>query len=325
MLVLFLLVGLTAGGAFSFLYHDPTVVTTQQDGPVGSLRWAVANAPSNSTITFATNLSGETIVLTGDLVIPGTKHLTLKYTGPGKLRISLARNTLRVDARASLTLFNLSLLGGTSNPDALLTNDGTLTLTESTVSGNTASGMLTNNPVYTASEFGGGGIYNDGTVSLTFCTLYGNQATDGGGLTTEDDTFGSSSIPGYSTIQNSLIAGNTAPQHPDIAGKLTSKGYNLIQNGAGTTFIPTTGDQFVSDLSRVFASNVHIENNGGPTQTLALLTDPANTARGAIPLASCQIKEIYDAHARIYIDQRGAVRPGKKKTACDIGAYETQM
>ena len=299
------------------LYHDPTLVTRQQDGPVGSLRWAVANAPSNSTITFASKLTGATIVLTGDLVIPGSKHLTLKYAGPGKLHISLPKNTLRVAVGASLTLFNLSLLGGISNLDSLLTNDGTLTLTNSTVSGNTASGY----------GGGGGGIFNIGsTVSLTFCTLYGNQATDGGGLTTQDDDrFGSPSIPGNATIQNSLIAGNSAPHHPDIAGKLTSKGYNLIQNGAGTTFIPTTGDQFVSDLSRVFASNVHLENNGGSTQTLALLTDPANPARGAIPLASCQIKEIYDAHARMYIDQRGMVRPGNKKTACDIGAYETQM
>ena len=37
---------------------DPTRVTTLQDSGTGSLRWAIANAPAGSTITFDASLQG---------------------------------------------------------------------------------------------------------------------------------------------------------------------------------------------------------------------------------------------------------------------------
>ena len=51
----------TAGLAGWFRWQlppDPTRVTTLQDSGTGSLRWAIANAPSGSTITFDAGLQG---------------------------------------------------------------------------------------------------------------------------------------------------------------------------------------------------------------------------------------------------------------------------
>ncbi|ODV40076.1 Calx-beta domain-containing protein [Microcystis aeruginosa] len=66
-------------------------------------------------------------------------------------------------------------------------NDGTLTLTNSTITGNTAN-------------VGGGGIYNDGTLTLTNSTISGNTATYGGGIWNRETL----------TLNNNTISGNTA-------------------------------------------------------------------------------------------------------------------
>jgi len=53
-----------------------------------------------------------------------------------------------------------------------------------------------------------------------------------------------------------------------------------------------------------------LQNNGGPTETIAL--QATSPAVAAVPLAYCNIMT----------DQRGASRPAPGSTACDIGAYE---
>ena len=151
-------------------------------------------------------------------------------------------------------------------------------------------------------------------MRLTFCTLYGNQAPDGGGLTTQDDTMtGSTPIIGISTIQNSLIAGNSASTQPDVAGNLTSLGYNLIQNGSSLQLQST--DLTDTPLS-VLKIDPSLQLNGSKTtKTHALL--PGSPALDVIPLSAC-----YPTvnHVQITTDQRGVKRP--QEAQCDIGAYE---
>ena len=56
------------------------VVTNASDSGSGSLRQAILDAPSGSTIAFANNLKGQTITLTsGDLPI----NQSLNMNGPG--------------------------------------------------------------------------------------------------------------------------------------------------------------------------------------------------------------------------------------------------
>src|SRR5450755_322043 len=157
----------TIGGALWFYVqlqqtqaqiHDPTRVTTLANDGIGSLRWAIDNAPSGKTITFAPNLVGQTITLTNTLFI--TKK-QLSIHGPQrKLTQRSAMHEIGVDAGTTFVITNVIVTGGRANPVPLLANQGNLSLTNSTVSGNTASGI--------------GGISNSGTVNLTNSTVSGN-------------------------------------------------------------------------------------------------------------------------------------------------------
>ena len=71
------------------------------------------------------------------------------------------------------------------------TAGGTATLTNCTVSGNSAG------------YGGGGGLYNNGgTATLTNCTVSGNSAADGGG--------GCINAVGTTTLTNCTVSGNSA-------------------------------------------------------------------------------------------------------------------
>ena len=224
-----------------------------------------------------------------------------------------------------LTLTNSTVLGNTASHDGgAIYNKGTLTLTNSTVSGNTASHdgggiynqgtlTLTNSTISTntAATFGGGIANHSGTTQteITFCTIYGNTASNGGGGIWNDATNGARQL----MMGNSLVAGNRAAHSPDIVGQLTLEGYNLIQNTEGTAFAPN--QLHATDLLKVALTALRIDprlqDNNGPTQTLALL--PGSLAVHRIPLNACHVKGIST-------DQRGVRRP--QGVACDIGAYE---
>lgn len=241
-------------------------------------------------------------------------------------------------------IFNIgtvSLLGSTLSKNAasiggggIYNNTGIVSLNNSTLFANIAksnSGITTYSYMVSLNDStlaSGGGIDNEGgRIDITFCTIASNTASQGGGIFLHDfEGISGGGIISRSeaTIRNSIIAANQANTGRDISGSFISGGYNLIQNAIGATFTPNRGDQLVPDFSHVFASNVGLSSNGGSTQTLVLLADLNNPALDVIPLAFCQVKEVYDEHARMYTDQRGKLRPGNKKTACDIGAYEAQ-
>src|SRR5262249_3705719 len=111
-------------------------------------------------------------------------------------------------------------------------------------------------------------------------------------------------------ISNTLIAGNTTlisntgPSYSadDCNGTITSGDYNLVQNTSGCTL---SGTHNVIGLDPLLGP---LQNNGGPTQTMALqLGSPAiDTGNSATCAAT---------------DQRGLPR---NAGSCDIGAYELQ-
>lgn len=103
------------------------------------------------------------------------------------------------------------LTGSASGSGAGLANDGQLTLTDSTVSGN-------------SSDHEGGGIDNSGTLNLTNSTVSGNfSQSSGGGINNELGTL---------SLFNSVVARNTSQNGGGIVG---SEGGGGIHNGyAGT-------------------------------------------------------------------------------------------
>jgi hypothetical protein len=175
-----------------------------------------------------------------------------------------------------------------------ISSSGTLTINSSTLSGNSAN-------VFNAT---GGGIYNTGALSVTSSTLSGNSAGGGGGI------FISTSAT-VTALRNTILAGNTAPGGPDVSGPLNSQGHNLIGDGTrGSGFDPT--DLVGTSTAPIDPMLGPLADNGGPTQTMALL--PGSPAVGA-----------GDPTDAPQFDQRG---PGFARIVngmIDIGAFEVQQ
>jgi transcriptional regulator with XRE-family HTH domain len=241
------------------------------------------------------------------------------------------------------TIANNESLGGTGGGGILNTRSGILTLANSTISGNETApnggGILTCGILtVTASTIvgnkaeDGGGIYNCGALTVTNSTVSDNSS-DGNGAgiaiegTTAQATLTSSTIYGNRAgnqgggifnsadnkqlvMSNSLVAANTAFVGPDIAGSLTSHGYNLIQDTVGAIFSPNK--QTTTDVAVAAHTDLGIDPqlSGRLPQIHAL--HPGSLAIDAIPLAACSVTT----------DQRGAKRPDGYEDRCDIGAYE---
>ena len=201
----------------------------------------------------------------------------------------------------TLTITN-STVSGNNAGDGIgggIINFGTLTVTNSTVNGNTASR--------------GGGIFNDGAmVTLTNSTVSENVALSGiGGI--YNDRGGSLDVANTSIVDNSgggILSDGTVvfinaiianiPPGVDCGGGFTSLGHNLDSDGTCNLTQPT-------DLSNVDPLLGPLQDNGGTTFTHALL--PGSPATDAGDDANCPDP-----------DQRGVARP--QGAACDIGAFE---
>jgi hypothetical protein len=120
----------------------------------------------------------------------------------------------------TLTLTNSTLSGNLADfGGGGISNYGTLTLTNSTLSGNSAYYR------------GGGGIENAGTLTLTNSTLSGNSADFGGGIY----NYGTISNYGTLTLTNSTLSGNSADSGGggiDNGGTLTVNNSTLSGNQA---------------------------------------------------------------------------------------------
>ena len=192
----------------------------------------------------------------------------------------------------------------TSTGAGIFSSISTLTLSNSTISDN--SEVAT----------GGGIAVEGGRVTITFCTISNNISSDAGGVAIEDAYAVHISVEdiGQVEMRNSIVAENRATKNTDIAGNLTTYGYNLIQNTAGTHFSDPL-HRHSSDILGIMFTNLGVDailqENGGQTKTHALLR--GSPAIDKIPLDMCLIDNIST-------DQRGVKRP--QGAACDVGAYE---
>ncbi len=304
---------------------------------------------SNSTIT---NDTGEIYNTHGQLTISNSIISNINRNKPsitGASNIPIYNSTDGLlNIKDSAIKNNISSFNGGG-----IYNGGQLTISGSTISGNTttsgAGGGIANDETGTltivnstiagnmASRSGGGigNLSDTATTLMSFCTVYGNSASEGAGIAVKAGTV---------TINNSIVAGNNLVAKkqlspPNFGGALVSNGFNLFQNMTNIAPLHKSAPdisniavaRFTSDHDRtVSASDLPqildpqgLQNNGGQTLTYKLLPGTGDPAIDAVPLADCLISDIFDNATHKYIDQRGTVRPDNREQFCDIGAYES--
>jgi hypothetical protein len=294
---------------------------------------------SHYAVTSAELVIGTNLTITGagarTTVIDamGEPHRVLEITG-GTVAISGVTITgakeapedgvgINIGGSASVTLTNVSVSGNTvkqnfSGGGISAGGSTTLTINASTIADNVG--------------YNGGGLDLGGTTVITNSTIAGNQAGDpknngdGGALenakslTLINDTIaGNKCFNGHgcggaifgtaTAVKNTIIAGNLAGNTTNeevvldnCDGLLTSTGPNL-ENGNECGFAAHGG---ISEVNPLLGP---LTNNGGPTDTIALL--PGSPAINHATNEGCPTS-----------DQRGVIRPQPAGGTCDIGAVE---
>jgi CSLREA domain-containing protein len=241
---------------------------------------------------------------------------------------------------ATLTVTNSVVRGNSADHGGGIESSGTLTVAKSTFSGNSTPGLgggidssgtltVTNSTFSGNSAFDGGGIAHSGSstvAKVTNSTFSGNSAElFGGGIFSSDNSI--------LTVTNSTLSGNAASGAGAAGGGI----YKFAGTGSGTVTLKNTivanstdggncagtiingGNNLDSGATCGWGSNNNslsntdpklgaLASNGGPTQTMALLSGSPAIDAGAD--AGCPAT-----------DQRGKARP--QGTHCDIGAYES--
>ncbi|RYX81417.1 hypothetical protein EON83_24150 [bacterium] len=193
--------------------------------------------------------------------------------------------------------------GGRSSESALLTiNSSTFVGNESRQGGaihNNSGKVVVNNStivrnrVVESQGFGGAVSTVFGPVSLNSCTITANVADRGSAVAVFDATA-SLDLNNSIVVNNTTLSGGSDP----FFGPIASGDYNLFEYTA-------TGRPGTHNVVSTAPKLGELADNGGPTQTIALLPGSPAIDAGSTSLAT---------------DQRGIARPQRR--AADIGAVE---
>jgi parallel beta-helix repeat protein len=230
-------------------------VTSNQDGAANAancpgpncrLRDAIAKATAGDTINFS--VTGTITLNSGELSID--KNLTINGPGAAQLTVS-GNNANRVFRTQLFTDVNLNGMtianGSVSDSGGGIYNADTLTVTNCTLSGNSADDG--------AGIFSLGGLNQD-TLTVTNCTVSGNSAGITGGAI--------ANISGNMTIVNCTVSGNQGggifngtDQNLTMAGSTISGNSNTGHSGG----LFNAGDAFLTNCT--ISGNSTPGNGGG--------------------------------------------------------------
>ena len=334
-------------GAFEPQDAAYTVGSTSDSGSAGALaacqtpanttcrlRDALGLAPSvydRETITFngtgsgTITLSAGTLTLVGNVTIDGTGRSVIvdggcTFSGGACTGVTGVRVfTVNSGVTATLTALTIQHGNGGTGGSGILNNGGTLTVTNSTLTansatsgnGNSGGGINNNGGTLTVTNStlsgnsaiaSGGGIFNNGPLTVTNSTFSGNSATSGGGIF---------NYSGTARLTNTIVAGNTGSSGLNLNGTFTSGGHNLIGTTSGSTGITNGTNGDIVNPNPLLGA---LSDNGGPTPTIPLLTGSPAIAHGDPTI--CNQTGVGKVNG---LDGRGVARP---TTLCAIGAFE---
>ncbi len=192
--------------------------------------------------------------------------------------------------------------GGIRIDGGTTTDPLTVNIENSTFSGNSTNGR------------GGGIFHQSGAAGLAFVlnvdssTFAGNTSATSAGVANDGPDIGvnltgSSATAAQVNLKNTILTGGCGNYFGSNANVYTSQGHNLSSAAADTSCNLTQS----TDLTNTDPQLGALANNGGPTETHALL--PGSPAIDA-------------GDTNLTTDQRGEPRPAG--AADDIGAYEEQ-
>ncbi|MBX3010724.1 MAG: hypothetical protein KF832_04420 [Caldilineaceae bacterium] len=233
--------------AWPELYAAAGVVTNTDNSGVGSLRQAIADAAPGDVITFDSSLSGQTIVLSGTLVLD--KDVTIDGSGVDD-RVTLSGGdifrVITVTTGAEVAISKLVIAHGrvegptqppippkplTDGIGGGLVNNGILTIVEVTFAHNQAGSD------YGRTSGSSGAVRNHGILTIINSTFQANHVKGGQGGAIENY--------GQMLVRNSTFADNYVYRNADGRG-------GAIFNAATLTVTSST-----------FSSNIATSDHGG--------------------------------------------------------------
>ncbi len=284
----------SGGGVFNLGNGDDVSTVTLTDSTL-----------SNNSSTGTSSGSGGGALYSSDgsvSITSGTLSGNSAIGGGGGVYMSEGAVTL-----TDSTLSDNSVTGSSGTGGGIDEDSGSLAVTDSTIAGNSA-------------QYVGAGIHdNNGTLTAVNCTIaYNTEPSTGAGLGGGIDI-----TQGSATLNNTIIALDTDGTGPgaspdnlclDGGGTVSSaSAHNLIGTGGGNSGLTNGG----SNDNQVGVANPGLDtglaNNGGPTQTIALLSNSPAVDAGSSLLDGGQTT-----------DQRGAGFPRLVGANVDIGAFELQ-
>ncbi len=294
-----------------------SVVNTNRDSGVGSLREALNQTCTAGSVTFAQNmlisptsrleirkgftLDAENKVITIDGALHTNGILYVNATKPATIRgLQLINGSANQGAgifNETDLLLDSSVLQanqgiGTSSRGAGIYNNGSLTVTHSLLADNQSffGGAMFNNGsdnrisvsystiLSNTANFGGGFELNNGTLSITNSTIMGNVAFEGGGI----DTLG-----GTLVLANNTIAHNQATTR---GGGVYIFGGSTVARLTNNTIVynnsPTSGG--LRSQGQLHVVNTLIsDNTGGDCTVTTFATNTSNfVGDGSCPAAA---------------------------------------
>ncbi len=318
-----------------------TAVTTTANSGDGSLRQAMLNANANpgadaitfDPIVFAT---AQTVTLTGVFStlpeLTGDTTITGPAAGVNVLSPNADPDVFQVNGSANVSFINLTITNGyngvsnfgsgtvtisncvfsaTTAYGIFNGSAGTLVVNDSTIRSVEALGTVGIATVTGCTVIAGGGeemlyIADTGTLTLINCTVFDGTGTpmfaNQGTVTAINCTLIETA---QSIEQNDLTLKNSIYRRNFIPVAFTDGGGNRVMNSTGTH--PAT---LFADLTALGLDPTGLQNNGGPTLTIALLSGPARNGGLAANLPG-----------GLTTDQRGSGFPRSIGTV-DSGAFE---